>query len=272
MEQQDKYIESGTGYENKLEKLKFEDLDLLYENFQDDNFKHSLNDYFSSLDSFLKFLSTNIEYSTNLIDNLLIHFDNVKNADDVDLLLNAVNEENRTIKNFINLLSNFFESRNNLEFENVRFNRVMNDTLVRLAEFTESQKISIFGKLGTDVYVKINKEQFYLACFHIIKSWCENISEDRKIFIKTRKNNNNIEIEFKDDIAGIPDKILKYIFEPSNPLEHDWEFDLVLANKIIKDHHGRISVNGSEELNTFTITLPIITENDFDNLITERLI
>lgn len=272
MEQQDKYTESVTRHENQLEKLKYEDMDLLYENFPSDNFKHSLNDYFSSLSSFLKFLSTNIEYSTNLIDDLLIHFDNVKNADDVDLLLNAVNEENKTIKNFINLLSNFFESRNNLEFENVRFNKVIDDILVRLAEYTESQKISIFRKLGTDVYVKIDKEQFYLACLHIIRSWCENISENRKIFITTKKNNNKIEIEFKDDIAGIPDGILKYIFEPSNPLEYDWEFDLVLANKIIKDHSGKISVNGSEELNTLIITLPIITENEFDNLINERVI
>ncbi|MGA9295441.1 MAG: HAMP domain-containing sensor histidine kinase [Ignavibacteriaceae bacterium] len=272
MEQRDKFIESETGDENRLEKLMYEDMDLLYENFPSDNSKHSLNDYFISLGSFLKFLSADIDYSTNLIDNLLIHIKDNKSSDNIAILLNAVNEENNTIKNFVLALSGFFENDGNPELENVNFNNLIDDILVRIAGYTESKKISIFKKLGDDVNVKVNKEQFYLACFHIIKSFCENINENGKIFITSRENNNKIEIEFRDNVSGIPDEILKYIFEPVNPLKHNWEFGLVLANKIIKDHFGKISVNRTEELNTLIVTLPIIFENDFNNLINERLI
>ena len=270
MDQQNKYVEPGIDDRNQAEKLKFEDMDILYENFQND--KHSLNDYFSSLGSFLKFISSNIDYSTNLIDNLIAHLKDNRNPGEIELLSNAVNEENKTIKHFIGLLSGFFESRNSFVLESSEFNKVMDDILVRLAEYTESKRISIFKKFGEDVIVKIDKDQFFLACLQIIKSWCENISENGKIFITTKKNNNKIEIEFRDNISGIPDEILKYIFEPSNPLEHDWEFDLVLANKIINEHFGKISVNRSEELNTLVITLPIFRGNEFDNLISERLI
>ena len=273
MEQEEKYIGSRSAYENHLEKLKSRDMNLLYENFPMDESKHSLNDYFSSLSSFLKFLSNNIDYSTNLIDKFLIHLENNRNPDQRELLLDAIRDENKAITDFMNLLSDFFESRSNLKFENIRFNKVMDDILVKIAEYTESKKISIFKKFGTDVLVKINEAQFYLACLQIIKSWCENISENGVIYITTNtKNKNKIEIEFRDDNLGIPDEILKYIFEPSNPLEHDWEFNLVLANKIIKDHLGKISVRRSEEVDALVITLPIITENELENLINERLI
>ena len=272
MEQRDKIIDSETGDDSKSERLKFEDIDLLYENFPSDNSKHSLNDYFNSLGSFLKFLSDDIEYSTGLIDNLTKHIKDNKNSDEIDILLNAVNEENKTIKNFILALSGFFENYNNSEFENVRFNNFMDDILIRIAGYTESKKISIFKKFESDVIVRINKEQFYLACFHIIKSWCENIDENGKIFITSRENNDKIEIEFRDNISGIPDEILQYIFEPSNPLVHNWEFGLVLANKIINNHLGKISVNRSDEFNILIVTLPIITKNEFDNIINERLI
>jgi len=207
-----------------------------------------------------------------LIDNLLMHIKNNKSSDGTDILLDAVDKENNTIKNTLLALSGFFENSTKPELENLKFNDLMDDILIRLAGYTESKKISIFKKFEADVNVKINQEQFYLACFHITKSWCENIGKNGKIFITSRENNNKIEIEFKDNISGIPDEILKYIFEPSNPLEHDWEFSLVLANKIINDHFGKISVNRTAELNTLIITLPIIIENEFNNLINERLI
>ena len=220
----------------------------------------------------MKFLSVNIEHSTNLIENLLKHLENNDNREDVDILLRAAENENSSVKNFMVLLSNFFERKDDLELENEKFNQIMDNILIRLAEYTESKKISIFRKFGEDASVKINKEQFYLACLQIIKSWCENITEHGKIYITTKKNNEKIEIELRDSISGIPDEILKYIFEPSNPLEHEWEFGLVLANKIINDHKGKISVSRSEGLNTLTITLPAFEENEFNNLINERII
>ncbi|MEJ2613358.1 MAG: hypothetical protein P8Z35_00215, partial [Ignavibacteriaceae bacterium] len=111
-------MDSETGDKSHLERLKFDDMDLLYENFPSDNSKHSLNDYFNSLGSFLKFVSDDIDYSTGLIDNLLMHIKDNKNSDDIDILLNAVDEENKTIKNFVLALSGFFENYDNSEPEN----------------------------------------------------------------------------------------------------------------------------------------------------------
>ena len=97
MEQRDKLIESETEDESNLETLRFKDLDLLCENFSSYDSKHSLNDYFSSIGSFLKFLSDDIEYLTSLIDNLLMHLKNNKNSNNIDILLNTVDNENKTI-------------------------------------------------------------------------------------------------------------------------------------------------------------------------------
>lgn len=243
MEQRNKFIETGSGYDHQGEKLKFEDMDLLYENFPSENYKHSLSDYFKSISTFLKFLSVDINYSTNLINKLLLYLQNNRNKEDADILINAVNSENRILENFIELVSDFFENQNNIELEKVNFNRSLDDILIKIAEYTEEKKVSIFKKFDADVNVQINKEKFYLACRLIFRSWCENIEENGKIFVTTKRNDNKVEIKFKDNISGIPDEILKYIFEPSTPLEYEWEFGLVLANKIINDHCGKISVS-----------------------------
>ncbi len=265
-------IETQSGSDEQMERLKFEDMDLLYENFPTDIHKHSLGKYFRSLNSFLKFVSDDIHYFNNLINNLLFHLENNDNPEQKNILLNEVANGNKSIKNYIDMILNFFENRNDLQFEIVSLNQTMEESLVKLAEYTDSRKINIFRKFDADIKVKINKEQFYQALLQIIKSWSQNICEDGNIYITTKKNINNIEIEFYDNISGIPDEILKNIFEPSSPLDYEWEFGLVLADKIINDHNGKISVKSSDKLNTFTITLPAFNENEFSTLISERIL
>lgn len=268
----DSFSETNSGDDDQIERLKFDDMDLLYENFPADTHKHFLGKYFKSLNSFLKFLSDDMHYFNNLINNLLFHLENNDNAEQKNILVNEIANENKSIKNYIDMILNFFENNNDLQLENVNLNQTLEKILVRLAEYTDSKKISIFRKFASDLKIKINEEQFYQAMFQIIKCWCQNIYEYSEIYITAGENNTNIEIEIYDNISGIPDEILKNIFEQSSPLDYEWEFGLVLANKIINDHNGKISVKRSDKLNTFTITLPDFSKNEFTDQISERIL
>ena len=242
------------------EELKFENMDLLYENIPGEslNRPHKLNEFFKSVNSFLKFLSADINYLTGSIDSFLIQLENKSPNKEVSALANAAYIESGIIKNYITTVQNFFENNNDLYFENVSFNENMDYILTKLAEYTGFKKINIFKKFDDDCIVKINKDQFYLACFQIIKNWCRCLPDNGNIYITTKKSYRNIEIKFKDDKVGIPDDILKNIFEPPNNLDNnEIEFGLILANKIINNHCGKISVSKSKELNSFIITLPL---------------
>ena len=267
----DSFFEADSSNNEQIERLKFDDMDLLYENFPADIHKHSLGNYFKSLNSFLKFLSEDIHYFNNLINNLLFHLENNDNTGKKSTLVNEIANENKSIKNYIDMILNFFENRNDLQLEIVSLNRTLEEILVRLAEYADSRRISIFRKFEGDLKIKINEEQFYQAMFQIIKSWCQNIYENGQIYITALENNTNIEIEIYDNISGIPDEILKNIFEQSIPLDYEWEFGLVLANKIINDHNGKISVKRSDKINTFTITFPVFNKNEFNDQISERI-
>ena len=252
----------------KVEELKFEDMDVLYENVLEDtqDGPHSLDEYFKSIISFLRFLSSDINYSTNVIDSLLTHLEKKESSKETKAIIKSISQENSVIKNYIDIIFNFFESGSKKGIEIVSFNENMDEILIKLAEYTESKKINIFRKFDTDVRVKLNKDYFYFACFQIIKNWCKNFPEGGNIYITARKDIGKIEIEFRDNNSGIPDEILRNIFEPSNALDtNETEFGLVLANKIITDHCGKISVSKSKEMNSFTITLPTFEEDELEN-------
>jgi signal transduction histidine kinase len=100
------------------------------------------------------------------------------------------------------------------------------------------------------------------AFLNIISNAVDAIQESGKIWLKTRKINNEINISIKDSGTGIPDKILGKLFDPfftTKPVGEGTGLGLSITYGIIKDHHGKIDVvsepgSGSE----FIITLPIV--------------
>ena len=84
-----------------------------------------------------------------------------------------------------------------------------------------------------------------------------------KIYVKTEKDLDNIKVEFKDTGAGIPYSIQSNIFEPfmTHGKENELGLGLTIAEKIIKDHGGSITIESNlGEGTSVTISLPIISK------------
>lgn len=81
-----------------------------------------------------------------------------------------------------------------------------------------------------------------------------------KVTICTRKKNNHIEIEIKDNGNGIPEKIISKIFQPfftTKPTGLGTGLGLSLSYEIVKAHGGEITVAAIErEGTTFIINIP----------------
>jgi CRP-like cAMP-binding protein len=212
-----------------------------------------------SVNSLLMLLSEDINYSTKLVYSLLERIK--ENYEGTGLLINSIISENRTIKNYVDAIIDYFKEDNVLQLEIVSFNQTMDYILLKLAGYAESNEINIFRKYGEDALVEIDDDKFYITCLQILKRICRNISEDKKILVTVNKNSSNIEIEFKDDRFEIPSDLSGNIFKPLDSIEnYKNEFGLVLANKILNDHKGKVLVSKSGKLELFSLTLPIFEE------------
>jgi PAS domain S-box-containing protein len=73
------------------------------------------------------------------------------------------------------------------------------------------------------------------------------------------------EIKICDTGPGIPPELLSKIFEPHfTTKERGHGFGLVICDRIIKNHKGKILVEGSSKGTTFTITLPAKKQDEIE--------
>ncbi|HEX7296026.1 MAG TPA: PAS domain S-box protein, partial [Pyrinomonadaceae bacterium] len=80
--------------------------------------------------------------------------------------------------------------------------------------------------------------------------------------IKCRRDDNNVQLQFKDDGVGMPEDVREKIFEPfySTKGAHGTGLGLSVSHSIIERHEGLISVSSELGKGTiFTITLPLKT-------------
>ena len=84
------------------------------------------------------------------------------------------------------------------------------------------------------------------------------------VWIRTRPNDGNVEIEIEDNGPGIPRENLKRIFEPfftTKPVGQGTGLGLSISYGIIEQHRGKIHVASvPQKGSTFTVQLPILQE------------
>lgn len=85
------------------------------------------------------------------------------------------------------------------------------------------------------------------------------------VWIRTRCNDGNVEIEIEDNGVGIPRELLNRIFEPfftTKPVGLGTGLGLSISYGIIEQHQGRISVTSvPEKGSSFVVSLPAYREN-----------
>lgn len=135
---------------------------------------------------------------------------------------------------------------------------------------------------GVDVTIKLSKEERYLLCDEsqlkqVILNICKNAvdamagREGGKLDIETGYNEicNEMFIRVTDNGKGISNEDLKKIGTPFFTTKSNGTgLGLSVCYNIIKEHKGRIDVESEEGIGTtFTIILPCIEDEDFDEVI-----
>jgi signal transduction histidine kinase len=182
-------------------------------------------------------------------------------SSEINPILAMIHNQAELINNSLISMMNFISDENTLTMRKENINGIMNDIVAMLAEYVELRKVKLYKKFSGNTNVMIDKKEFYQACYQITKNACDAMPGGGEIFIITKTTGDFASIEFRDTGAGIPEELQSKIFEPffSFGKSNKTGLGLAIAEKIIRNHGGNISVSKSEGSGSiFSISLPVI--------------
>lgn len=107
-----------------------------------------------------------------------------------------------------------------------------------------------------------NYQLLKLGLSNVIENACK-YSENKKVTVTVTKNNKELQIRIEDQGIGIPEKELKYIYDPffraSNTGKYEgYGIGLPLTRNIFRLHKGAINVHSNGKTGTIvTLSLPV---------------
>ncbi|CAM4183829.1 hypothetical protein CKA55_00590 [Arcobacter suis] len=183
--------------------------------------------------------------------------------------LDCINENAQYLSNTIEDFRDFFKKS---KIKNlVNLNTLLEKTLKLIITRLKNKKITIINNC-TDIEFETYEREMIQVFMNIINNSIdafENKDYEKFIFFETKKFENKIVINIKDNAGGIDENILDKIFEPyftTKESKQGTGIGLYMCNEIVVKHfNGEISVENEsfEYLNQkykgsqFTIELPL---------------
>ena len=145
----------------------------------------------------------------------------------------------------VNSLNHFSRNTESMD-EQCDIHSILNNSLIML-----QPKLKYKGTVEKDfteeqLIINGNEGKLHQAFLNIISNAEQAIDKTGTISVKTRKNNNTIDVEIEDDGVGISKEHLNKISDPfftTKPVGQGTGLGLAITYKIIEDHNGSINVS-----------------------------
>lgn len=180
--------------------------------------------------------------------------------EDLPMLLKSCHEGTDRTKNIIMNLKNF-SRLDEMVVNEVDLKKEIDTTLNILSNKTKN-RIEIIKEYETDIPpVEGYGGQLNQVFMNVLDNACYAIKGEGKIYIRIKKSQNDVIIEFEDTGVGMAKEQQERIFEPfytTKPVGEGTGLGMSISYKVIQNHNGEISVNSEEAKGTtFTLRLPI---------------
>jgi signal transduction histidine kinase/CRP-like cAMP-binding protein len=169
-------------------------------------------------------------------------------------------EQVHSVLTYSEIFSDFINRNSSLKRRTMDLQITLGNILDMFAEYVESRNTKLFKKLEANTKIFLDPDIFYHACFQLIKNLCDTMPEGGNIYVISQKEGDIVSIEFHNTGKVIDNKMRSKI---SNSFimpgtEENTELSFAIADKIIKDHDGKIRI-GSESMGgtSFIISLPL---------------
>lgn len=181
-------------------------------------------------------------------------------SDDQVMIKKAVAEIER-VERLINALLNY-SSPARVEFRQSDLNQVVHDTVYLMRRQCERQKVHIGTNTGEPIPFRFDPEKIKQALLNIIRNALDAMPDGGEIRVATSFAADHATIAVSDTGPGIRETDLPLIFEPFFTRKGAGTgLGLSITQRIVEEHHGRISVESTEISGTvFTLKLPFTSD------------
>ena len=163
------------------------------------------------------------------------------NKEDLNKSLNDIITHTQFLSNTIDDFRNFFKNDKSRSYFKIQ--ELIDGCIAIVSAILQTKSIKVEQNIE-DIELFSLKNEFMQALLNIIKNGIdamENVLEDddKYIFIKAYKDNNDAIITIKDTANGIPKNIIDRIFEPYFTTKHQSQgtgIGLFMTNEIITKH------------------------------------
>ncbi|QGH34864.1 HAMP domain-containing protein [Gracilibacillus salitolerans] len=145
------------------------------------------------------------------------------------------------------------------EKDMILLQNLLDDLLPLMYNSLEAKNINVVTEI-TDEYILADQKQLKQVFLNLLRNSKDAIGDSGTIKIENKIENDKYVIYFSDTGSGIPTSIKDVLFEPfSTSKSNGTGLGLNVVSRIIKNHHGEITVVSSDISGTkFKITLPLI--------------
>lgn len=180
--------------------------------------------------------------------------------EDLPMLIKSCQEGTERTKNIILDLKNF-SRLDEMVVNDIHLEKEIDTTLNILHNKIKS-KIEVVKEYEEDIPpVEGYGGQLNQVFMNILDNACYAIKESGKIYIRLKKSEKSVIIEFEDTGSGMTKEQLEKIFEPfytTKPVGEGSGLGMSISYKVIQNHNGTIEVNSEIGKGTiFKIQLPI---------------
>jgi signal transduction histidine kinase/HAMP domain-containing protein len=189
-----------------------------------------------------------------LLDDL---HDRAAPESECQLLMGKALGEIERVERLITSLLNF-SSPPKAQFQTGEINGVVNDILLLLRRECDRQGVTLQFDPGEVPIFQFDKEKIKQAVLNLLKNAMEALPEGGTITVSTTASDDMANITVTDTGPGIPADSLPLIFEPFFTCKGAGTgLGLSITERIIQEHHGRVTVDTSEKGTAFTLALPL---------------
>ena len=214
-----------------------------------------------SLNRVANFLIQDIKNPIIMIKQYSEHIKKQTVGKEINFVLDMIIEQANCVTGILQTTLEYSEDKMIFNPQPILISNALNYILSLLAEYVESRNVKLFKKFDGDGLVNLDKKEFYQALFQIAKNACDAMPQGGNFYLITKREDDNIRIELKDNGLGIPDSIKDRIFEPyiTHGKEQGSGLGLAITEKIIKEHNGKIWTESNlGDGAVFIIVLPVL--------------
>ncbi|MFC7420543.1 ATP-binding protein [Iodobacter arcticus] len=221
-----------------------------------------LSDIFYLIDKYESTIHPHMEEHAILInERKKIDFDFIK--EDINSLIKESKEGIKRVKSIVQNLKDFSRIDSNQKWEESDIHAGINSTL-NIVQNEIKYKAEVIREYSDLPLVTCVISQLNQIFLNMLVNASHAIEKQGKIYIRTRRKDEQVCISFSDNGKGIAAEHVNRIFDPfftTKPVGQGTGLGLSLSYGIVKEHHGHIEVHSVlGEGTTFDIWLPIKQE------------